>query len=145
LAAARRFVVRLPFLCAALALLFSLATAGKRFFFCAAMQRLHADVSCCDHFETSLEDRMRAETEGVAVREDERCCEGRVQNALPGGLALAAPESLSAPWIGEVVFPPRVALAPPSSPHVMRERWLTTGPPIPGAPEICARLSVFVI
>jgi hypothetical protein len=141
----RRPIARLLSLCAALALLLSIVTTGKRFFFCAAMDRLHADVSCCDHFEPALEDVMRAETEGAAIREDERCCDGRVQNALPGGLALAAPEPLAAPWTGEVVLPPLVALELPPAPHLTRERWLTTGPPTPSAPEICARLSVFVI
>jgi hypothetical protein len=143
----RRAVARFAGAFAAFALLFAIVTSGKRYFFCAAMDRVFANTSCCAHFEPALEDRIQSEQEGAAIQEDDQCCELRQQGSLPGAMATAAPPPVEAHWVGVVPPPPSIVLA---ARDVMRppadDVSLATGPPlIERGPRACARLSVFIL
>lgn len=139
-----RFVVRQAALLAALSLVFALVTGAKRFFFCAGMERLHADVSCCSHFEAALEDQVREQSYGSAIGEDESCCSERRHRVLPGGVAAAELPSLASPWVGETPAVAKLA-APPTPPALQQRAAVATGPPILSAPELCARLSIYIV
>lgn len=144
-----RVAMRFVGVLAAVALLFSVFMGGRRYFFCAAMERMHTDP-CCANFEPSVEDQVRAERERTTMTfdEDERCCEARRQASLPSAVGAAAPAPLEAPWVGVVPPPPplpELALASlEASQREERRAWpLGHGPPIESAPDACARLSVF--
>lgn len=142
----RRFAVRLAAMGLAVVTLFASATAGRAYFFCAAMDRAFWGAPCCAHFEASAEDDARTDFSApMTLDDDDACCEARHRPALPSGTVAAAPDALESPCVGVVPSPPALAtlVAPSLAPTFRAER--ATGPPPLSARESAARLSVFIL
>ncbi len=148
-------VWRLAGVLATIALVWSIAFGGARYFFCAGMDRIHGEDACCAPFEASVEDILRAEREAehqaVSVGELETpCCEARHFAVLPGGALGAVSPPLEAPWVGVTVLPSATPLAlalarmSGANLHARPERY-DTGPPPESAHAACARRSVYIL